>query len=412
MRKLIQVWWLAFSWLALSLLPASGGGREYSFDGGISEPVLRNYLSRAMTMMESLHDGSESAENVRLFTGCGGKLFGRGVYLWGGETRLPARLDEAKRKIGDLHAADPEIMVQACIFEIVSTEVSMIPVPGWAFEDLDLPAEARNFRYEDMIYADGKGRKWNGNAQVPDVSRPETKLWFQFLARSYIDIGCEAIHIGQVELMDNNDADLKHWDEVMERMRRYARKQARRHFLVLDAHVPGGGFVRDGKLLLDFHSFPLRVKEVPEKPKTGVLEVGHTDALFGRSKGGLTPSGWKCASLPYLVELDNYGSSRNPGEPGQGSFWIWGWDEITWFSQLASTERDSWLRYAWDWVRNHDPAGYLQMPGNRMISRSPDRKRVYRANDASPACPDGYGQEAAIRDIWTRDGMTPADAPE
>ncbi|WP_193212829.1 hypothetical protein [Luteolibacter marinus] len=388
----------------LLTLPAWGGDRDHAFDGSMSETVLRNYLSRAMTMMESLQDGSDNAENIRMFTGCGGKFFGRGVYLWGGESRLPAKLEEAKLKIEGLHEADPDIIVQACIFEIISKDVDRIPVPAWAFEDLGLPVETRNFRYDDIIYADGSGRKWNDRAQVPDVSRPETKLWFQFLARSYIDIGCEAIHIGQVELMDGHDPDLAHWSEVLERMRGYARSRARRHFLVLDAHVPGGGFLKDGKLLLDFHSFPARVKEDPGQPKTGTLEVGHTDALYGRSKGGITPSGWRCDHLPYLVELDNYGSSRSPGEPGQGQFWVWGWDEITWFSQLPAKDRDAWLRHAWSWVRTHDPEGYLQMPGARMISRAPDGKRVYRANNPGDACPDGYGQEDTIREIWAMDG--------
>ena len=396
--------WIAQVFCAtLMVIPVFGGGRNYAFDAGMSEEVLRNYLSRAMTMMESLQDGSDNAENIRMFTNCGGKFFGRGVYLWGAESRLPAKLEEARRKISELHTADPDIIVQACIFEIVSKEVGTIQVPGWAFEDLGQATETRTFRYNDMIYADGNGRKWNDNSQVPDVSRPETQLWFQFLARSFIDIGCEAIHIGQVELMNRHDPELTHWHEVLGRMRGYAKTHARRHFLVIDAHVPGGGFLKEGQLLFDFHSFPLRVKEVPEMPKTGVLEVGFTDALYTRSKGGISPSGWKCSHLPCLVELDNYGSSRNPGEPGQGGFWVWGWDEITWFSQLPTEERDVWLRSAWNWVRKHDPAAYLQMPGTRMITRAPNRRRVYRANKPSAACPDGSGQESVIRDIWSSD---------
>ena len=32
--------------------------------------------------------------------------------------------------------------------------------------------------------------------------------------------------------------------------------------LICDSHVPSGGLVREGKLLMDFHSFPLRIKEI------------------------------------------------------------------------------------------------------------------------------------------------------
>ena len=44
-----------------------------------------------------------------------------------------------------------------------------------------------------------------GRGQVPDVSRPETRLWFYYQAASYIDAGCEGIHFGQVEIMNRND---------------------------------------------------------------------------------------------------------------------------------------------------------------------------------------------------------------
>ena len=109
---------------------------------------------------------------------------------------------------------------------------------------------------------------------VPDVSRPETKLWFYFLAASFIDLGIEAIHFGQVEFMNGNDRDLEHYSQVLTLIRSYAAKHARRHMMLCDAHVPRGGFVRDGRLLLDFHSFPLRIMEVPDRPQEAILKVG------------------------------------------------------------------------------------------------------------------------------------------
>jgi len=91
----------------------------------------------------------------------------------------------------------------------VSRDVDKLPVPSWAFEALGQPVEKRLFRYEDMIYPGGRGsNQWGAGASIPDVSRSETKLWFYFLARSYMDAGCEAIHYGQVELMNGNDLKL------------------------------------------------------------------------------------------------------------------------------------------------------------------------------------------------------------
>lgn len=389
-------------------LPIQASARNYQFDGAISEEVLRNYLSRSMTLMYLLTSHGDINDNIRMMTNCGVKFAGRAVYQWGreegGATAIPRKLEGAKKNAEKIHAADPDIILQACIFEIVSRDVNELPVPAWAFEGLNRPVEQRNFRYDDIIYQSGRGtNQWGAGSSVPDVSRPETKLWFYFLARSYIDAGCEAIHWGQAELMNGNDPNLDHWNDVLTTARAYAKKSARRHFVLCDAHVPHWGLVKDGKLLLDLHTFPLRIEEIPDKPKQAQLRVGYTDAIYTHSKGGITPSGWRCEHLPFLVEFDNYGRSRKPGEAGQGRFWIWGWDEITWFAQQSETDRNDWLKYAWTWVREHDPAGYVQMPGARIISGGPDGKRWYEVNTPSPAMPNAFNQEAAIKSIWSND---------
>ena len=390
------------------LLPATVFARDYRFDGKMSEEVLRSYLSRSMTTMYLLTGHGDFEDNVRMLTNCGVKFAGRAVYQWGreegGAPAIPKKLERAKANAAKIHAADPELILQACIFEIISRDVNELAVPSWAFTDLGRPVEQRNFRYDDIIYSSGRfSNHWGQGSSVPDVSRSETKLWFYFLARSYMDIGVEAIHYGQVELMNGNDPKLDHWAEVLEQARRYATKGARRHFLMCDAHVPRAGFVREGKLLFDFHSFPLRIEELPDQPKQAQLRAGYTDALYGRSKGGVTPSGWRCEHLPYLVEFDNYGRSRQTGTAGQGKFWVWGWDEITWFSQQPEKDRNDWLRYAWKWVRENDAAGYVQMPGHRIISGAANGQRWYDVNTRSAATPNGFGQEETIRAIWAAD---------
>ncbi len=35
--------------------------------------------------------------------------------------------------------------------------------------------------------------------------------------------------------------------------------------------------------------------------------------------GGITASGWSCNQLPYLVEFDNFGISRNPGKANKST---------------------------------------------------------------------------------------------
>jgi hypothetical protein len=394
----------AWSVAGRSVLGAAVAPRDYRFDRTISREVLESYLSRAISMEGLFNGRGDLDDNVRMLKHIGAKFLGRSLCLWAGEAELLRNFERAERQIAKVFAADPEMIVQACIFEIVTSQVDQVPVPDWAFAALGMPAEKRNFRYEDMLYANGRFRNhWGRNGSVPDVSRPETQLWFHFLAASYIDLGVEAIHFGQVELMNGNDKDLAHYARVLDRARSHAAQKGRRHMLLCDAHVPGGGLVRDGKLLLDFHSFPLRIMEVPDRPRQAILKVGFSDSLYGRSRGGTTPSGWECEHLPYLVEIDNWGVSKHPGEPRQGSIWIWGYDEITWFAHLTETERNDWLRYAWDWVRKTDPNGYLQMPGSRTLRSPLDDQRWYFANTPSPAVPKGFSQEETIRAIWAAD---------
>ena len=131
----------------------------------------------------------------------------------------------------------------------------------------DLPVEDRCFSYDAMLNTEGKlVNHWHKGSSVPDVSRTETQLWFYYLAGSYMQVGCEAFHLGQIELIGMNDPERDAWAKVIGKIRELARTKARRHWVILDAHTPYGGMVKDGKSLLDFNSFPLRIKEIPEKP--------------------------------------------------------------------------------------------------------------------------------------------------
>jgi hypothetical protein len=378
----------------------------FKFDKVISREVLENYLSRAIVMQNLLIGQGNFDDNLRMLKSIGAKYIARSVCQWGGESSLLQNLEMENILAKKVHQMDSEIVLEACIFEIVTRQINKVPVPDWAFTAFGMPVEKRNFCYDSIIYADGRmNNQWGNGASVPDISRPETKLLFYFLAVSYINIGIEGIHFGQVELMNKNDPNLDHYAELLKMIRTYAAVHARRHMLLCNSHVPSGGFVRNGYLLMDFHAFPLRVMEVRDKLGEAILKLGFLDGLYNRSKGGMTYSGWTCKHLPYLVELDNYGVSKHPGqanpEPvGSGFDWVWGYDEITWFAHQTREYRSNWLRYALAWIKKTDPNGFLEMPGSRTESSPLDHKRWYYANNPSNAVPEGLGDEEAIREIW------------
>lgn len=135
--------------------------------------------------------------------------------------------------------------------------------------------------------------------------------------------------------------------------------------------------------------------------------MGHKDALYKKSKGGITPSGWECESLPYIVEFDNSGHYRPGicGDDGKHPFrpyWPWGWDEVQWFYYSTPEYKAYWLDYAYNWVKETDPVGSLQMPLKIPLeTRDENDKRMwYRGNTRSDACPEGMNVETIIKQVW------------
>src|SRR5215510_6164134 len=130
---------------SLLLISLSAFARDYRFDGSMSEVVLRSYLSRAMTTMYLLTSHGDFDDNLRMLTNCGVKFAGRAVYQWGreegGAVAIPQKLAKAKANAAKIHAADPELILQACIFEIASRDVNDLAVPAWAFEALGRAVE-------------------------------------------------------------------------------------------------------------------------------------------------------------------------------------------------------------------------------------------------------------------------------
>lgn len=139
---------------------AARGPGAYAFDGRISREVLENYLSRAITQM-GLTDSAQRAEDIRMLKNVGAKFIGRSALLWGNPGDDEAYFKRARETADLAHQADPDMLLQACIFEAIYDGVNKLPVPAWVFEELGLPAEPRNFSYDAMLFDKGKFKnKW------------------------------------------------------------------------------------------------------------------------------------------------------------------------------------------------------------------------------------------------------------
>lgn len=383
--------------------------KNYYFDGSISKEVLTNYLSRAVTAAEMCNSDTLK-DDLRMIKYIGVKFLGRASGLWELEKDDEEHFRKSEYLAAKVHEDDPEVILQSCIFEAIYKRLDQIKIPGWVFEAFGMPDEDRNFRFDDMLF-DSKpdGFIWGTVGAIPNLDKLEARMWFYYRAVRYIDAGYEAIHMGQIHLYTAEDFGYKKIYALFDMIRAYAKKKARRHLVILDAHTHGVNV--DHKLLFDFHSIPfsrMPILDVPGEKLAFVKE--------GFSEGGVTPSGWECNILPVLMEFDNWGGkffNEADSIPYEKRAWMewWGYDQIGWFASQNEESRNKYLEYAFKWTAVNDVNAYCQMPIMRTLGKCNIKMAagengklgstcVYKANTSSVECLFGFGQEETIKRIW------------
>ncbi|MCE5197778.1 MAG: hypothetical protein ABFD54_09035 [Armatimonadota bacterium] len=386
----------------------NGNTGNYKFDGGISREVLENYLSRAI-MFEYLWESEQYDEDIRCINNMGAKLISRAATDWGGPLNESdgTYWSKAKKMVTDLHESDPDIIVHVAILECMNRSADWPEVPAWVFEEFGQPIEKRKFSYDAMLFPDGwRVDHWHKDSSVPDITRIESQMWFYYRATQYIDAGFEGFHLGQMSLMGERDPSYKTWDDVIRRIREYASKHARRHYILIDAspvvarEYPG----IDGRLLLDYIIYPQRPREDLNEPQKAYLEMGWADTMYGISPGGLHPSGWTCEHVPYLLDFDHWGATGKEGQPCKEPWTTWGYDETDWYAHQSEEYRNEYLHYVTNWLKENDPNGHLVAPGRDVLAvYLYPGDRFYRVNTRSAASPHGSNQEETMKAIWEQD---------
>ncbi len=378
---------LEFTVLNLAKNSTVNAGMDFTINGKISEKAMNNYLSRAITYTYTDNNKSDA---TRAILNVGAKYICRALCDWFPSTNHEAKFSEYKAWMEEVHSYDPEIVFEACIFETCGPEMNNIKIPDWVFKAFGKKVEDRCFNYKKMEFPDGHGKSmWNATHSAPDITQLETQMFFYYRACIYIDIGIEALHLGQTGLIGKNDTKRASWTKVVHLIRDYAKKNARRNYVIIDCHYPGQNFVgTDGVMLADFNMWPLRLKPVTSKPETCELNLS-LDAPYKKGISGKSPSGWTTSKYPYLVEFDNYGV-----EPGS-SIDIWGRDEISWFADLSDAERRKFLTDVRKMVANLNENGHVALPGSRTTASSKKGHTWYNMNN-SKYCKDAFSDEDAI----------------
>lgn len=320
----------------------------FQFHGTMSERTLRAYLSRAVTALglcaEGAHENLQFEEDLRFIRNVGAKFVSRAaVFAW---TTLRAEDMErhfalAREYAERVHAADPEIILNAFTAEIVRRGCTDgTPIPAWVFEAFGKEPEPRNFRFDDIITLEKGPDFWGKDAGYPDYSREECQMWYYYCNRRYIDCGYECIHMQE----SADDSEIPQVDKVLTLCREYAKKAARRGLVLFHSFFrrETGGDAIDGRLLFDIHGNGLVPHRTVAEEGAQKCKICNRDespyTWFGCSRGGRHPLGFEVESNPAIMELDNYGNHPD--------FAPWGHDDITWFSLQPEWYRNEFLWYA------------------------------------------------------------------
>jgi len=457
---------------------------SFTFKGSMSLDVLRSYASRAVTHSGFL--GGATTENflfeedLRFLQRIGAKYIGRAASIsWSGNltaSDVEKHLDIVEAAAKKAHAADPEMILQAGIFEIAyKGTVNNIKIPAYVFEAFGQPVENRNFKWEKVVYPKysvdkngndiGIGCWGNNNSGVPDIKQLETKMYFYYWITRYIDAGIEAFHMGQAEKMAQYIAsNNKHWKELLDKARAYAKKNARRGVALFDYHDAIDGNISVGnELVFDIQAAGMCPNETEKEERTnenGKKEIvykaelkhykeGNWLSWVGRSEGGKHPLGFTVKENVTIIEFDNYGGNGQYGTATKNAFFNWGQDDVTWFALQPEWYRNQFLKETDAYLANSplcliDGKQYyfMQPVTNRVITPGsgnaenpkltyvPDEyfndefffdymqaekvavttnndgtfglevRSNYRANKQTDACPIGFNQEDTIREIF------------
>jgi len=387
--------------------------KDYRFDGSISLEVLNNYLDRAVTytghFMPTLYSDTDQKnidEAILFITNVGAKYIQRAGGEWHPSVVPLNNFDTIKANISSAHEIDPDIIFESCIFEVVTSAVNEIPIPAYVFEAFEMEPEKRNFNMDGMAFSDGYKGNFDPGTIVPDVTKTETQMFIYYRACLFIDMGFEALHLGQVLLTGRAEPNNETYTKVIGMIREYAKKHARRHYVLINAH--NNEFTApDGTMLVDMIVAPIRPApaddetdhEVSEEnPQRCVLKANYWKSVYQSGISGTSPSGWYAERYPYLVEFDNYGGKL--GDTSKKDSYVWGLDEISWYASQPQWYRREFMQYAIDKINSFEENGHVAFVGYRggQYNSMLGEKQQYYAN-GSDFCKLGQNDEEFIKAI-------------
>jgi hypothetical protein len=309
----------------------------------------------------------------------------------------------------------PEVMKKDFLFGNVSDWV-------YAYFEEGIPAEKEEYNSNNIQYMNDWRKEGFGEGTIiPDMSRRITQFWFFERAAKYIDAGCELLSLGQVETMNDNDPGHIAYYRLVKAIRKYAAKNARRHFVLIEGETQGFYYCPDfqdyiekefpqylpknnlkttwkinsilpdlqdkffddnhvslseRQLIFDYHNQPLRMQETLDRYASSPFSYQPTELkndanwVFGNSKGGKNPNEWTVPHNPYhsMIDKGSVGRMKNASDgicDEPECIFQWGYDEITWYAMQPDWYRMYWVCYMKNWFLETDTAAFPVYQGLR-----------------------------------------------
>lgn len=372
---------------------------DYNIQKDYSSDILENYLKRSLTTDGIFHRPTEAQEHIRMVQDVGAKHLSRSLYIRSNENDLDDVLSDAEPLISQINAADPEIMCEAAIYNIISRDIERIEIPTDILKLFDQTEFPSYFSFNSMTHEEIDSLNLKSDEGLLDLSKVKARMWYVYLAQEYIKMGIEVINLMHFQNVIVDTTAMNLALDMTNKIRSIGDSLGRRGFVLMTA-VTNRSIVRDRQNLLDFNSYYIR-------PKKGenAIEVVHQynfhDAIYGNSRGAINPIGKTVETLPYVVFFSS-GTSNGKITLNHGDDYVWGYDEISWFSILNRKDKIAFLESQADWVKRKDLVGFLQMPGivPLFVNTPPYREQLFYCNKKSSRIDKSYNLEKAIRNIW------------
>ena len=333
---------------------------EFNKQSDLTSDLTDRYMSRAISHFLPWGDPGRSRGFLK---NTGTKYIHWSHLLWGQPIPSWKKLCEETDAVhGSIWGAD--VVYEAGVMEIVSRpQVDLAPIPDWLYkcmDDLGInatrkpgPNGPRYFSYENMFDRNAKDwdkgliGRWERDkdgkdvGSVPDITMPETQLWYAYLMTEYIDAGFEGIFFGQIGLTGARDKDNECTYEMAQFAKRVAAARAYRHAVFLSTHhycVP----YKDQPIYTHM-TWPSRMFYSNKQPFGMETGLNATDDGQHRTAAELHMVIKKPPfDLPILIEIDNYGKMPPTSSIACDSE---GNDEITAYMKKPPSDRAAFLRY-------------------------------------------------------------------